>query len=115
MKKIEITSTRVLKELEKQSLFCWEGMSASESNLKAIENAAADYTGNKSELTFIIWKGALMNITYNLTGDNAYNDNLTFVGIKDFYNTKFKIDTGARWLDDIVDNNRRRELEKYEH
>ena len=52
------------------------------------------------------------------TGSNAYPEDLTFVSIplSMFKNIRklamLKLQLGARWLDDIVDNNARRELEE---
>lgn len=59
--------------------------------------------------------GRVMNRVDGLTGDNAYSDDLNIVSfdLDDFKNyealimPRFKI--GARWLDDIRDNNRIRE------
>ena len=74
------------------------------------------YTPMKSETAYII-SGNTMNNVYHLTGINAYPNDLTIVSIKleDMENAmavaipRFQI--GARWFDDIVDNNARREEE----
>lgn len=74
------------------------------------------YTHMKSETAHII-SGDTMNRVYHLTGNNAYPKDLTIVSIKleDMENAmavvipRFQI--GARWFDDIVDNNARREEE----
>ena len=57
-----------------------------------------------------------MNDVYYLTGSNAYPKDLTIVSFKlsDLINLKTKLfidkfNVGARWFDDIVDNNLRRE------
>ena len=109
MKKIYTTSEEELRILESKSTFTWEGMSDSEENLKTIEAAVRQNGFNKEEITFYIFKGSLMNTTYELTGDNRYPDDLTFVAIEDYYNALFKLKVGARWLDDIVANNLMRE------
>lgn len=62
-----------------------------------------------------ITKGATMNKVLNLTGDNAYSDDLTIVSVRleDMQNSmavaipRFAVD--ARWLDDIINNNLMRE------
>ena len=62
--------------------------------------------------------GKVMNEYYNLSGTNAYNDDVTIVsvplesnlGAMNLSIKKFEI--GARWFDDIVDNNLDRELNK---
>ena len=46
-----------------------------------------------------------MNRCYGLTGTNAYQDDLTFVVIPNYYNPIVKLACGARWFDDIVANN----------
>ena len=63
---------------------------------------------------FITFKGRDMNITYGLTGDNAYQDNLTFLmfpldGLDVPKLAIFRLRAGDKWFDDIVDNNQRRE------
>lgn len=64
--------------------------------------------------TFYTFTGKLMNDTYNLTRYNAYPDNFTFLcfmldGLDIGKLAIFKMTFGARWLDDIVDNNNARE------
>ena len=56
-----------------------------------------------------------MNEKYGLTENNAYPEDLNFISI-DLDNFKdmeklatIKIKIGARWLDDIVDNNKFRQ------
>lgn len=74
------------------------------------------YTKIKNENVYII-KGKDMNAIYNLTGSNAYSDDLSIVSVKleDIENPmavvipRFQI--GARWFNDIVDNNSRREAQ----
>lgn len=74
------------------------------------------YTPLKKEDVYV-FNGKLMNDKYQLTGDNRYFDNLTFICIKleDIENVgKFAIprfQIGGRWFNDVVDNNTRRELE----
>jgi hypothetical protein len=65
---------------------------------------------------FFVFSGADMNTRYGLTGNNRYQDGLTCIS---FMQTDqeigrlaiFKMQVGARWFDDIVDNNARRERE----
>lgn len=60
-------------------------------------------------------KGCVMNDMYGLTGDNAYQDDLTIIcvplkfmkNISEFAVT-MRFEYGYRWFDDIVDNNTRR-------
>lgn len=64
---------------------------------------------------FYTFKGSQMNEKYHLTGNNAYNNDLTFLAfkLKGLNINKlaiFKLNFGARWFDDIVDNNAHREL-----
>ena len=78
----------------------------------------ADVLDDVEIFEFYTWKGKLMNQIYMLTGSNAYPEDLTFVSIplNMFKNIGklaiLKLQFGARWLDDIVDNNAHRELEK---
>lgn len=60
------------------------------------------------------FSGREMNEFGHLTGNNAYPNNLTFLafsldGLDIGKLAMFKIRFGARWFDDIVDNNARRE------
>ncbi len=72
------------------------------------------YTPVTNKVAYIT-KGKTMNEVYGLTGTNAYPDDCTIVSVKleDMENfnaivmPRFQI--GARWFDDIVDNNLRRE------
>lgn len=64
--------------------------------------------------TFYTYTGAQMNAYYGLTGSNAYLSDLTFLsfllnGLDIGKLAMFKLQFGARWFDDIVDNNARRE------
>lgn len=63
---------------------------------------------------FITFKGADMNEIYGLTGNNAYDDGLTFLmfpldGLDVPKLAIFRLQAGDKWFDDIVDNNRRRQ------
>lgn len=63
---------------------------------------------------FITFKGADMNEIYGLTGNNAYDEGLTFLmfpldGLDVPKLAIFRLQAGDKWFDDIVDNNRRRQ------
>ncbi len=63
---------------------------------------------------FITFKGKDMNEVYELIGDNAYNDKLTFLmfpldGLDASKLAIFRLQAQDKWFDDIVDNNQRRE------
>lgn len=63
---------------------------------------------------WVTYSGEDMNKFFHLTGDNAYPDDLPFLsftldGLDIGKLAMFKIRFGARWFDDIVDNNARRE------
>lgn len=105
IKVIKVETKEELEKLVEKSIFTWEGMSDSEENLQAIYEALKENGFKKDVMTIYIFKGKLMNESYELTGTNKYPDDLTFVSIEDYYNPMVKIQFGARWLDDIVDNN----------
>ena len=109
MKVIKLKQERELDKLYETSCFTWEGMNDTEENLAAIESAIRENGYTEEECVFYTYKGKLMNEAYELNGDNAYSEDLTFVSIPNFYNPIFKIEYGARWFNDIVDNNARRE------
>lgn len=109
IKIVRVTTKEQLEELRNISIFTWTGMSDNEQNLEAIyEDFKNSPRYGKDTITFYIFKGKLMNESYNLKGTNRYPDDLPFVSVKDFYNPLAKIELGARWLDDIIDNDIRR-------
>ena len=60
------------------------------------------------------FSGEEMNDVYQLTGSNRYPDDLVFLafsleGLNVGKLAMFKMRFGARWFDDIVENNARRE------
>ena len=79
-------------------------------------NWVKEHTPMKNEVAYVV-KGKTMNHIYELTGNNAYPDDLTIVSIKleDMENSMAVIiprfEIGARWFDDIVMNNAMRESE----
>lgn len=100
-----------VKELKNNSAFTWEGMAISVDNLQAIVDDLKENTKIKLPVIFYTWKGELFNAMYGLTENNAYPDDLNFLSI-DLDNWEgignlptYKMQVGARWLDDIVDNN----------
>lgn len=109
-----------IRELKNGSAFTWEGLSGLENDKEAIldEFKNSNVLADVETFEFYTWKGELMNQIYRLTGLNAYPKDLIFVSIplNMFKNigelAVLKFMLGARWLDDIVDNNARRELKK---
>ena len=102
-----------IQALEKGSAFTWEGMTTSEDNLQSIVDFFKENTPTvKLPIKFYIWSGKTMNDLYSLTKGVAYPDDLSFVSIPldcwpDLGNLPIiKFQVGARWLDDIVDNNK---------
>lgn len=102
-----------IQALEKGSAFTWEGMATSEDNLQSIVDFFKENTPTvKLPIKFYIWSGKTMNDLYSLTKGVAYPDDLSFVSIPldcwpDLGNLPIiKFQVGARWLDDIVHNNK---------
>lgn len=109
MKLIKVPDDRMemLEEFCAKSMFTFEGIDILNSGdgLKEFEELMRKNGYEKDELIGYWFKGKLMNEAYGLTGNNAYQDDLTFLVIPDFYNPIFKLEVGARWFDDIVANN----------
>ena len=112
--KVIESTPETLEELYKNSAFTFEGLARED--FGELVNYLKDYY--KPELTNVDvynTSGKLMNDYYHLTGSNAYQDDLNIVSLKlDIFNdigkiTILKLRLGARWFDDIVDNNARRE------
>jgi hypothetical protein len=80
----------------------WEGL-AEESFEEALDYCCEEGKDGTGYVT----TGKTMNEICHLTGTNAYPDDLTIFSIKDFKGLAFQV--GARWMDDIIENNARRE------
>lgn len=70
--------------------------------------------GNISK--WYVFSGKDLNRKYNLTGDNRYQSNITFIafpltGLDIGKLAMLKLQMGDRWFDDIVDNDLSREEE----
>ena len=107
----ELTTLEELNNLG--SALTLEGLS--EDSIPDFFDWIEQYTPILNKVAYIV-KGKTMNRIYGLTGTNAYPDDCTIVSVKleDMSNysaiifPRFQI--GARWFDDIVENNARREI-----
>ena len=116
-KKTEIINvdSKTLKELVKGSALTFEGLA--ESSFDGFLDWVDGIAGLKTRRLYVT-KGKLANSEWSLTGDNAYQDDLNIVSVKlddmEDWNKvvmpRFQI--GARWADDIYENNVRREFLK---
>ena len=115
-KKTEIINvdSKTLKELVKGSALTIEGLA--ESSFDEFLDWVKDIAGLKTRCLYVT-KGRLANSEWLLTGDNAYRNDLNIVSVKlDDIEDRNKIvmarfQVGARWMDDIHDNNVIRERE----
>ena len=116
-KKTEIINvdSKTLKELVKGSALTLEGLA--ESSFDEFLDWVDGFAVLKTR-RLCVTKGKLANSEWSLTGDNAYQDDLNIVSVKlddmEDWNKvvmpRFQI--GARWADDIYENNVRREFLK---
>lgn len=113
---VEHADSEKISELENGSAFTFEGLDASDESLQGLVDFLKENSkGFKTPVTIYTWSGKEFNDKYGLTGNNAYPEDLTFVSISlDSWSEMgnlpmLKFQVGARWLDDIVDNNARRE------
>ena len=118
MNKIKVNDRATLDALYNNSALTFEGVAASDENVKAVLTWVKNYTPLKREDVYVI-EGRLMNREYGLTGDNAYPEtDCTILCIKlddmekPLAVTLPRFTVGGRWFDDVVDNNARREAEK---
>ena len=87
----------------------------SEEDFKAVVDWMSKHGATLKTQDVYITKGSDMNQLENLTGRNAYPDDLSIVSFKlsDIENVNklfiARFEVGGRWMDDIVDNNRRRD------
>lgn len=110
MNKITVTTKQEIEALANQSALTMEGVMLEELDT-AYAEVLSKYT-DISNCTAHIISGALMNKSYHLTGSNAYpNDShiVAFSGIDTTPLVFARFKYGFRWLDDIIDNNRRRQ------
>lgn len=112
MRIFRVTNKALCELLRHESALTIEGLTLeSVDDLKRWIN---QHTKLLNEFAYVI-KGEAMNRWYGLTGTNAYPDDLNIVCIdlNDIENVaaivvpRFAI--GGRWLDDVIDNNLRRE------
>ena len=102
MKIINVETIEQLKELYDSSAMTWEGLDSNDFGeaLKEVSQQGVDGTG-------YVTTGKVMNKLTKLTGSNRYPDDLNIFSIKD--SKGLAISWGARWMDDIIDNNLSRE------
>jgi len=111
--------SKKIAELVMGSSFTFEGFSIEDNNLKKLISYLKMETEMIDVPIIYYWNGKEFNDMYNLTGSNRYNSDLTFISLslnnwdKESIGKliSLKIQLGARWLDDIVDNNSWRERE----
>ena len=113
-KRYTIVNTKTIEDLKylyDHSAFTFEGLSTDGENVEALMNFLDEkkitYT---APLKIYVTLGKLMNDVYELSGGNKYKDNLTIVSLslEDIESPALpmiKLQIGARWFDDIVDNN----------
>lgn len=104
--------SKTLKELVDGSALTLEGLA--ESSIDEFLDWIEETAGLKVRRAYVT-KGSLANREWRLTGTNAYTDDLNIVSVKlnDMEDWKKvvmpRFQIGGRWLDDIYDNNVRRE------
>ena len=100
MKIITVETKEQLQELYDAWAMTWEGLREQDYEIALKECGQEDADG------YVI-KGSVMNELCGLTGDNAYPEDLNIFSIDKFQG--LAINYGARWIDDVIDNNARRE------
>lgn len=104
-----------LVNLEKGSAFTFEGLMSDDKNLNDLVDFFNEKTNIKIPMKIYHATGEKVNTLYGLTGRNAYPNDLDIVLLPlDNWNElgdlpMIKTQIGARWFDDIVDNNRMRQ------
>ncbi len=114
MEILKIDSVKKCESLRSGSAFTIEGINTSSDSLGQLRDWINTYTLMKNERFHVI-SGGDMNKWYQLSGDNAYPDDLNIVCVKlediedvsKIVTARFSV--GGRWLDDVIDNNLRRE------
>lgn len=116
MNKIFVKTREQLDDLIKDSALTWEGLKMdTEADYKQVTDWMRERGANPKTENVYITTGKTMNTLENLTGSNAYPNDLSIVSFKlsEIENamklTLARFEVGGRWMDDIVDNNRNRE------
>lgn len=110
MNKVTVTDKKEIEALASESALTREGVILEEIDT-AYAQVLAQYT-DVTNCTAHIIKGSVMNKAYHLTGSNAYpadTNIVSFTGINTAPLVFARFQYGFRWMDDIIDNNRRRQ------
>ena len=117
MKKIIVNTREQLDELIRDSALTWEGLAMeSDEDYEAVVSWMRSKGASPKTDNVYITMGKTMNGLESLSGKNAYPDDLTIVSFKlsEIEHTAKlwipRLQVGGRWMDDIVENNRRREF-----
>ena len=111
IKKIEVKTGKQLNDLYKNGAFTLEGFDTSQENINKLIEWFEQYGGVNNQISIYITKGSFMNEKYGFTLDNAYPKDTNIVSIKledikDVFRVAIpRFSIGARWFNDIVDNN----------
>ena len=97
---ITVTTADQLKQLYDDWAMTWEGLAEKDFQ------EAIKLVGGEGAKGYLV-TGKVMNNICNLTGDNAYPDDLPIFAVTPFKG--LAIQFGARWMTDIIDNNAERE------
>jgi hypothetical protein len=100
MEIIKVETKEQLKSLYDCSAMTWEGLREDDFEIALQECGQENAKG-------YLTTGKVMNDICKLTGDNAYPEDLNIFSIDKFRG--LAIQYGARWMDDIIDNNAHRE------
>ena len=100
MEIIKVETKEQLKALNDCSAMTWEGL------IEEDFGAALDMCGTEGAKGYVT-TGKVMNEICHLTGDNAYQDDLTIFSIDKYKGLAIMF--GARWMDDILSSNADRE------
>ena len=112
----DVTTVEQLKKLYDGSALTFEGTSTDDENMTFLVEWLKKTGANPiDDIPVYVTKGKLMNDTFELTGDNAYPDDLSIVSVEldDLENwgaivtERFKLH--GRWMDDVIVNNLSRE------
>ena len=108
---VDVTTKKMISKLG--SAITIEGLSINKDGSEAFADWCHKLAKFKDKLPkcYVI-KGKIMNTLYKLSGNRQYSNDLNIVcfDLNDFENplamTIPRFQIGARWLDDIIDNNR---------
>lgn len=112
--KLDEANRKNFKEMYNKSMLTFPGIASTTNNYEAICDflEECDALPSQGVPEFYIFEGKDMNDCFKLSGDNAYQDDVSFIAVDNISPMMVAVSrlrVGGRWFDDIADNDVRHE------